>query len=70
MISNEDLFQEQGYLRLFVSGKPVDLSHLKQEAISISEQTRGMKPSAKSKHSTVWDVITIPVILKREEMIG
>ncbi|KAJ2933868.1 hypothetical protein H1R20_g3229, partial [Candolleomyces eurysporus] len=68
-ISNPDLDQEQGYFRLFLSGRPVDLSYLEQGKISMqSRATFTKKPAAKQ--STLWDVITIPVVLKREEMIG
>ncbi|RXW18477.1 hypothetical protein EST38_g7375 [Candolleomyces aberdarensis] len=69
-ISNPDLDQEQGYIRLFLSGRPVDLSHLEQGKISV--QARGLLSNLKKfrKPPTLWDVITIPVVLKREEMIG
>jgi hypothetical protein len=63
-ISDEELDLEQGYLRLYVSAQHVDLSTLERNAIST--QTRGMS-KANPKPPPIWDVITVPVVLRRGE---
>ncbi|RXW18480.1 hypothetical protein EST38_g7376 [Candolleomyces aberdarensis] len=65
-ISDDKLDLEQGYLRLYVSTRHVDLSTLKKGAIS--EKTRGIKEMRPSTEpAMMWGAITVPVVLKRGE---
>ncbi|KDR74093.1 hypothetical protein GALMADRAFT_71556 [Galerina marginata CBS 339.88] len=62
---NQDV--DVGFLKLFVSTKPIDLSHVPQP--SPFEATRALK-SFSPKPKDAWDTVLIPIIQRRNNLTG